>query len=87
MTHTHTRTHNGQVSRLQTGEDVCREIYEQIKGELKNPLEDYVLFWPEHKAWIVLDKPLGHSRIKAGAQLEFRPRKRSLKIRQVVYTF
>ena len=38
-----------QVSRLQTGTDICNETYEQIKGELKNPVEDYALFWPEQK--------------------------------------
>ena len=38
-----------QVSRLQTTSDLCREVYEQIKGELKNPLEEYALFWPEQK--------------------------------------
>lgn len=38
-----------QVSRLQTGLELCREVYEQIKGELKNPLEEYSLFWPEQK--------------------------------------
>jgi len=38
-----------QVSRLQTAGNLCREVFEQIKGELKNPLENYSLYWPEQK--------------------------------------
>lgn len=45
----HTHFQFTQVSRLQTTSDLCREVYEQVKGELKEPLEEYALFWPEQK--------------------------------------
>ena len=38
-----------QISRLQSGEEVCKEVYELVKEELKNPVEEYVLFWPHKK--------------------------------------
>ena len=41
------------MSRLQTGTDICKETYEKIKGELKNPVEEYALFWPEQKVNVV----------------------------------
>lgn len=39
-----------QVSRLQAGRDVCKQVYEQAKGELKGHIEDYCLYWPDKKA-------------------------------------
>ena len=107
-----------QVSRLQTTSDLCREVYEQIKGELKNPLEEYALFWPEQKVqlspqphlqslpfnlflllpshlsshicfllqqWLPQKKQIGLLRLKNEAILEFKAKKRYIKIRQDQY--
>ena len=38
-----------QVSRLQSGEDVMRSVLEQARGELRQPISEYGLFWPEQK--------------------------------------
>ena len=38
-----------QVSRLQSGKDICRQVYEQAKHELRDSFDDYTLFWPERK--------------------------------------
>lgn len=72
-----------QVSRLQTGTDICKETYEKIKGELKNPVEEYALFWPEQKVWLPLDKQVGRTSIESEsmAKLELRPKRRHLKLR------
>ena len=38
-----------QVSRLQNGADVGREVHAQSSGELSYPVEDYVLYWPDKR--------------------------------------
>lgn len=38
-----------QVSRLQTGADIGREVYDKANGELKLSEEDYILYWPDRK--------------------------------------
>ena len=38
-----------QVSRLQNGADVSREVYSAAKEDLKYPIENYMLYWPERK--------------------------------------
>ena len=50
----HTHLQFTQVSRLQTTSDLCKEVYEQVKGELKEALEEYALFWPEQKVQLSL---------------------------------
>jgi len=69
------------VSRLQTAGNLCREVFEQIKGELKNPLENYSLYWPEQKQWLPLNKQIGLVHLRSGAVLEFKAKKRCLRIR------
>lgn len=39
------------MSRLQPGEDVVQSVYKQAKGELRLPIEDYALFWPDQKVY------------------------------------
>ena len=42
-----------QVSRLQSGKDICRQVYEQAKHELRDSFDDYTLFWPERKVSLI----------------------------------
>ena len=38
-----------QISRLQNGAEVSREVHSLAKDELRHSLDYYMLFWPERK--------------------------------------
>ena len=46
-----------QVSRLQTALDIAREVYNKVRGELRKPFEDYLLYWPQQKVGSTMLRP------------------------------
>lgn len=75
------RSFEMKVSRLQTALDITREVYERVKGELQKPFEDYLLFWPRQKVWLTPEKQIGHFHLESGAKLQFKTKRRPLRIR------
>jgi hypothetical protein len=69
------------VSRLQTALDIAREVYEKVKGELQKPFEDYLLYWPRQKVWLQPEKQIGRCHLESGAKLQFKTKRRPLRIR------
>ena len=58
--HSHTTStgqRHSQVSRLQDGAEVSKEVYTKAKDHLKQPVDDYILYWPERKVTSSNRKP------------------------------